>query len=63
MPIDLTDDEKAALIDLLVGTIEHDPFPLSQRIQRLRGILIKVRSPLPFPPEEDQATSDEAGQP
>jgi len=38
MPIDFTDEERAALIDLLVGIIEHDPFPLSQRIQRLRAV-------------------------
>jgi hypothetical protein len=28
MPIEFTEDEKATLIDLLVGTIERDPFPL-----------------------------------
>ena len=50
MPIDFTDDEKAVLTDLLVGVIENDPFPLSQRIQRLRGILAKIR-PIPeLPP-------------
>ena len=59
MPIDFTDDEKAALIDLLVGAIEHDPFPQSQRIQRLRGILKKIRPPPPLPPDEDDAMGDE----
>jgi hypothetical protein len=29
MPLDLTDDEKAALIELLRGTIDRDRFPLS----------------------------------
>lgn len=43
MPIEFTDDERAALIDLLVGTIEHDLFRQSPRIQRLRAILAKLR--------------------
>jgi hypothetical protein len=34
------------LIDLLVGVIERDPFPLSERSQRLRHILAKIR-PIP----------------
>jgi hypothetical protein len=38
-----TADENAALVALLVGTIEHHPFPQSQQIQRLRSILEKVR--------------------
>jgi hypothetical protein len=59
MPIDFTDDEKAALIDLLVGVIEHDPFPLSERSQRLRYILAKIR-PIPeLPPEEPDDIDDE----
>ena len=43
MPVEFTEDEKGALVDLLVGIIERDPFPLSARIQRLRGILAKLR--------------------
>jgi len=43
MPIGLTEDERVALIDLVVGTIEHDLSPHSPRIQRLRGILAKFR--------------------
>lgn len=39
MPIDFTDQEKAALIDLLVGAVEQNPSPQSQRIQLLRGVL------------------------
>jgi hypothetical protein len=31
------------MIALLVGTIEHHPFPQSQQVQRLRSILEKVR--------------------
>ena len=38
-----TSDENAALIALLVGTIERHPFPQSQQVQRLRSILEKVR--------------------
>ncbi len=40
---DLTADEKAALIDLLAGTIESDALPSSTRIARLRSILAKLR--------------------
>ena len=47
------------MIDLLVGVIEKDPFPLSQRIQRLRGILTKIR-PIPeLHAEEPDAIDDE----
>ena len=59
MPINLTDEEKAALIDLLVGTIERDLFPQSQRIQRLRGILTKLRPSPELPDEEEDAVEDE----
>jgi len=52
MPVfDLTDDERAALIALLKGTIDRDRFPLSQRIRLLRSILEKlgIRSTLAVP--------------
>jgi hypothetical protein len=51
MPLDLTDDEKAALIELLRGTIDRDRFPLSPRIKLLRSILEKlgIRSTLAMP--------------
>ena len=39
MLVEFSEDETAALIDLLVGTIERYPFPQSPHIQRLRGIL------------------------
>ena len=42
MPLDLTDDETGALVELLRETIERDRFPLSPRIKRLRGILVKL---------------------
>ncbi len=38
MNLELDDDEKAALIELLCDTIERDRFPLSPRLKRLRGI-------------------------
>jgi hypothetical protein len=57
MPLDLTDDEKAALISLLAGVIESDAFPLSPRVQLLRGILAKLRdNPAPATPEREEAT-------
>jgi hypothetical protein len=51
MPLDLADDEKAALIELLRGTIDRDRFPLSPRIKLLRSILEKlgIRSTLAMP--------------
>ena len=58
MQINLTDEEKAALIDLLVGTIERDLFPQSQRIQRLRGILTKLRPPPELPDDEEDVFKD-----
>jgi hypothetical protein len=52
MQIDLTEDETAALARLLTNTIDADRYPLSPRIQLLKGILAKirpepVRKPLP----------------
>jgi hypothetical protein len=40
--LDLTDDDKAALIALLRATIDRDRFPLSPRIKLLRGIIEKL---------------------
>jgi hypothetical protein len=37
MSPDLTEPEKAALVELLRETIDGDRFPLSPRAQRLRG--------------------------
>jgi hypothetical protein len=52
MPLDLTDDETAALERLLRETIDGDRYPLSQRVLTLKAILAKirpepVRKPLP----------------
>jgi hypothetical protein len=51
MPIDLTDPEKVALIELLRGAIDRDRFPLSPRIRLLRCVLEKlsIRSTLAMP--------------
>jgi hypothetical protein len=52
MTIDLTDEETAALMRLLNKAIDADRYPLSPRIQTLKGILAKIlpepkREPLP----------------
>jgi hypothetical protein len=54
MTLDLTEDETAALARLLTSTIDADRYPLSPRIQLLKGILGKIRpeparEPLPEP--------------
>ena len=46
---DLDDTEADALATLLTRTIIEDRYPLSQRIQVLKGILDKLRPP-PAPP-------------
>jgi hypothetical protein len=43
MAPDLTDEETAALTRLLREKIDNDRYPLSPRIQTLRGILAKFR--------------------
>ena len=49
MPADLTDDERAALIELLLRTIENDRFPISPRIKRLTKTLAKPASSIRRP--------------
>jgi hypothetical protein len=54
MVLDLTDEETAALARLLSPTIDDDRYPLSPRIQTVKGILAKIRpeparEPLPPP--------------
>jgi hypothetical protein len=54
MTLDLTEDEAGALARLLTNTIDADRYPLSPRVQLLKGILAKirpepVREPLPEP--------------
>jgi len=63
MHLDLTDEETFALRNLLTKTIENDRYPLSPRVQVLRGILAKfgpIAPALPTParpptPEERDA--------
>jgi hypothetical protein len=54
MHLDLSDEEAAALVELLTRTIDEDRYPLSPRLATLRGILAKLRpeparEPLPPP--------------
>jgi hypothetical protein len=51
MTLDLTDDESSALAALLNQAIDADRYPLSPRIQTLKGILGKIRpEPVREPP-------------
>jgi hypothetical protein len=45
MNVDLTDEAKLALVDLLRRTIEADHYPLSPRTQTLKAILAKLEPP------------------
>jgi hypothetical protein len=47
MPLDLNDDDKAALVELLREVIAADRYPLSPRIRKLRAILDKLVPPAP----------------
>jgi hypothetical protein len=47
--LDLTDDEKAALITELQRIIAADPFPLSPLVRQLRAILAKLEPPTARP--------------
>lgn len=49
MQLDLNDEETAALTRLLTDAIDADRYPLSPRIQTLKGVLGKIR---PEPPRE-----------
>jgi hypothetical protein len=50
MQLDLTDEESSALQKLLVNAVEYDRYPLSPRVQMLRGILAKFGPMAPPPP-------------
>jgi len=53
MPLDLTDEETAALERLLRETIDGDRYPLSPRVLTLKAILAKIRPETerkPLPP-------------
>jgi hypothetical protein len=47
MVLDLSDDETAALAQLLRRTINDDPYPLSPRLSPLKAILAKLNPPQP----------------
>jgi hypothetical protein len=49
MPPDLTDDDKAIIVELLRETIERDRFPLSPHVKSLKAILAKLDPPAPRP--------------
>jgi len=66
MMLDLTDDETDALATLLRRTIDDDRYPLSPRVQTLKGILAKirpepVREPLPPPKVYGPPSKDRHG--
>jgi hypothetical protein len=44
MTPELSDDDKAILVELLRETIERDRSPLSPRVKRPRGIVAKLGS-------------------
>jgi hypothetical protein len=41
--LELTEDEKLALVALLTRTVADDRYPLSPRVRTLRSILTKLR--------------------
>jgi hypothetical protein len=47
MVLDLSDNETAALAQLLRRTINDDPYPLSPRLAPLKAILEKLNPPQP----------------
>ena len=49
MTLDLTDDEKLALVSHLRHALEYDPFPYSPRLDPLKAILAKLEPPAPQP--------------
>lgn len=49
MTLDLTDDEKAALVAHLRHAIEYDRYPMAPRLDPLKAILAKLEPPEPKP--------------
>ena len=47
MTLDLTDDEKAALVVHLRHALEYDPCPFAPRLDPLKAILAKLEPPKP----------------
>ena len=59
MAIDLTEDERQALIELLAAEIASDRFRLSPRLERLKRIKAKLsgEEPRPEPPRRPRSRS------
>ena len=49
MTLDLTDDEKAALVAHLRHALEYDRFPFAPRLDPLKAVLAKLDPPAPKP--------------
>jgi hypothetical protein len=49
MTLDLTDDEKAALVAHLRHALEYDPFPFAPRLDPMKAILTNLDPPKPQP--------------
>jgi hypothetical protein len=49
MTLDLTDDQKHALAELLRSTIDHARYPLSPRLAPLKAILARLEPSEPRP--------------
>jgi len=49
MTLDLTDDEKLALVAHLRHALEYDPFPFAPRLDPRKAILAKLEPPTPRP--------------
>jgi hypothetical protein len=47
MTLDLTDDEKAALVAHPQHALEYDPYPFAPRLDLLKAILAKLEPPAP----------------
>lgn len=51
MTLDLSDEEKLALVCLLARSIEDDRYPLSPRVLALKGILTQLEPKAPAEPQ------------
>ena len=65
MVLELSDDEAAALAQLLRRTINDDPYPLSPRLAPLKAVLAKLNPAQPpsgsAPPLQERDASSAAG--
>jgi hypothetical protein len=59
MPIEITEDERVALIDLMVGTIEHDPHCAFSGC----GVFSQSSRPVPELPSDEEADGDAGPEP